>query len=298
MTDFPIVDPHQHFWDIGRNYYPWLSDKPMRFRYGDYSALKRNYLPPDYRRDAGELTIVKTVHEEALFDPDDLVGETRWLDEIAAEYGLPSAAVGRAIPDRDDIDEVLAGHAESPLMRGIRHFPAAAANPRDARRGAAGSMDDPKWRNGYALLEKYELSFDLQTPWWHLDAAAELGADFPRIQMIIVHTGLPHDRSPEGLAGWRRAMELIAAHQNIAVKISGLGQPGLPWTLEANEKIIRDTIAMFGTERAMFASNFPVDGLSAPLATIYAGYRAAVADLAPEDQRKLFHDNAVRIYRL
>src|ERR1700731_446623 len=132
--DFPIVDPHQHFWDL-RNYYPWLSDQPMAFRYGDYSALKRNYLPPDYRRDAGINNIVKTVHEEALWDPADLVGETRWLDTVAAEYGLPSGIVGRAIPDREDIEDVLAGHAESRLMRGIRHFPHAAASPRDARRG-------------------------------------------------------------------------------------------------------------------------------------------------------------------
>ena len=54
--DFPIVDPHQHFWDLSRNYYPWLCDpKPVPFRYGDYSSLKRNYLPPDYLRDAGAL---------------------------------------------------------------------------------------------------------------------------------------------------------------------------------------------------------------------------------------------------
>ena len=56
---FPIVDPHQHFWDLSRNYYPWLCDpKPVHFRYGDYSSLKRNYLPPDYLRDAAGLTIV------------------------------------------------------------------------------------------------------------------------------------------------------------------------------------------------------------------------------------------------
>jgi predicted TIM-barrel fold metal-dependent hydrolase len=55
-ADAPIVDPHQHFWDLGRNYHPWLCDPvPIAFRYGDYSAIKRNYLPADYRRDAGRL---------------------------------------------------------------------------------------------------------------------------------------------------------------------------------------------------------------------------------------------------
>ena len=65
--------------------------KPMPFRYGDYSSLKRNYLPPDYLRDAGALNIVKTVHAEALWDPSDPAGETRWLEQVAQEYGYPHA---------------------------------------------------------------------------------------------------------------------------------------------------------------------------------------------------------------
>src|SRR6266542_616061 len=65
--EFPIVDPHQHFWDLGRNYHPWLCDPvPIAFRYGDYSAVKRNYLPADYRRDARRYRLVKTVHIGAV----------------------------------------------------------------------------------------------------------------------------------------------------------------------------------------------------------------------------------------
>ena len=52
-------------------------------------------------------------------------------------------------------------------------------------------MDDPKWRRGYALLEHHGFSFDVQTPWWHFDALAELARDFPNTQIVIVHTGLP-----------------------------------------------------------------------------------------------------------
>ena len=111
--DFPIVDPHQHFWDLSRNYYPWLCDpKPVHFRYGDYSSLKRNYLPPDYLRDAAGLNIVKTVHEDALWDPSDPAGEPRWLEQVAQEYGYPHACVGSALLARDDIERVLAGHAK------------------------------------------------------------------------------------------------------------------------------------------------------------------------------------------
>lgn len=297
--DFPIVDPHQHFWDLGRNYYPWLCDpKPIPFRYGDYTALKRNYMPPDYLRDAGTLNIVKTVHEEALWESSDPAGEGRWLEQIAREYGYPHGCVGAAFFARDDIERVLAAHAKVKLTRGVRNFPAAAAKPSDAKRGELGSMDDPKWRRGYALLEKYGFSFDLQTPWWHLDAAAELARDFPDTQMIIVHTGVPADRSEEGLAGWRAALETVAAQPNVAIKVSGLGRPGLPWTLTANGAIIRDTINIFGPERCMFASNFPVDGLTGSFQMIYGGFRAAVSNRPIEERRMLFHDNAVRIYRL
>ncbi|TMJ02430.1 MAG: thioesterase [Alphaproteobacteria bacterium] len=296
---FPIVDPHQHFWDLSRNYYPWLCDpKPVHFRYGDYSSLKRNYLPPDYLRDAGALNIVKTVHEQANWDPADPAGETRWLEEVQREYGYPHAAVAAAYFARDDVADVLAKHARSKLTRGVRNFPASAPSAAEAKRGEHGSMDDPKWRRGYALLEKYRFSFDVQTPWWHLDALAELARDFPGTQIVIVHTALPHDRSNDALAGWRAALEVAAAQPNVAIKISGLGRPGLPWTLTANGPIIRDTINIFGPERCMFASNFPVDGLAGSFQVIYGGFRAAVSNRPAEERRMLFHDNAVRIYRL
>jgi predicted TIM-barrel fold metal-dependent hydrolase len=298
-ADLPIVDAHQHFWDLDRNYYPWLCDpEPIAFRYGDYSALRCNYLPPDYLSDAGANRIVKTVHMEAEWDRADPVAETRWIESIASQYGLPSACIGHAEPDREDIEAVLAGHAESALVRGIRHKPAAVARPQDARRGAPGSMDDPKWRDGYALLQRYGLSYDLQTPWWHLDAAADLAADFPGTTIILNHTGLPSDRSEEGLAGWRKGTEAVAAQPNVALKISGLGRPGLPWTVEANGPVIRDAIAIFGVDRCMFASNYPVDRLAGAFTTIFDGFRAAVADFSNVERCGLFHDNAARIYRL
>jgi predicted TIM-barrel fold metal-dependent hydrolase len=159
-------------------------------------------------------------------------------------------------------------------------------------------MDDPVWRRGYALLERFGLSYDLQTPWWHLEAAAGLAADFARTLIVVNHTGLPADRSPEGLAGWRRALETIAARPNVALKISGLGRVGQPWTVAANGPVIRDAIAIFGVDRCMFASNFPVDGLVGSFDEIYGGFFASVADRSVADRHKLFHDNAVRLYRL
>ena len=224
--DLPIIDAHQHFWDLARNPYPWLQDHPVTFRYGDYSALRRTYLPADYRADTSSHRVVGTVHVEAEWDRADPVGETRWLAKLRAETGLPTVAVGHAACDREDTAEVLAAHAAFPFMRGIRFKPAAEACASDFKRGKVGSMDDPKWRAGYALLGEHRLSLDLQTPWWHMPAAAELARDFPNTRIIVNHTGLPADRSVEGLAAWRVALAKAAAYSNVALKISGLGIRG------------------------------------------------------------------------
>jgi predicted TIM-barrel fold metal-dependent hydrolase len=93
-------------------------------------------------------------------------------------------------------------------------------------------------------------------------------------------------------------MAMLAEQPNVALKISGLGVRGQAWTIEANAPVIRDAIAIFGVERCMFASNYPVDSLVATLPTIVAGFRAAIADRPEAEQRRLLHDNAVRIYRL
>ena len=299
MSELEIVDAHQHFWDPQRNVYPWLrAEPPPPFRYGDTRPLRRPYLPAQYRADCAKHRVVKTVHVEAGWDPGDPVGETRWLAGLREREGLPTVAVAAARLDRAEAAEVLAAQAAFPFVRGIRHKPDAAASPDEARRGAAGSMDDLRWRAGFALLSRHRLSFDLQTPWWHLPAAVDLARAFPWIPIVINHTGLPVDRSVDDLKAWRAALEAAAGEPNISIRISGLGIRGQPWSLAANAPVIRDAIRIFGVERAMFASNYPVDGLVGAFDAIYTGFKAAVADLPAADQRKLFHDNAVRFYRI
>jgi predicted TIM-barrel fold metal-dependent hydrolase len=216
--DEPFIDAHQHFWDLSRNRYPWLQDdKPIGFRYGDYTALKRNYLPAEFARDTDGFTPAATVHIEAEWDRAAPVAETKWLTEIARETGRPSACVAHAALDQDDVEDVLAAQADYSLVRGIRHKPVTSATRADARRGLRGSMDDERWRRGFAMLERHGFSFDLQAPWWNLDQAMDLARDFPRTQIIINHAALPADRSAEGLAGWRAALERIAQCPNVAI---------------------------------------------------------------------------------
>jgi predicted TIM-barrel fold metal-dependent hydrolase len=284
---FPIADAHQHFWDPRVNYHPWLCDEPpIAFRYGDYSSLRRPYLPADYFADARGHDVAKTLYVETEWSPRDPLGETAWVERLRRETGFPTAMVAQAWLDREDAAEVLERQSAFAFVRGIRHKP---------RRGA---MRDPRWRAGYALLERLGLRFDLQAPWSELADAVALCRAFPRTQLVLNHTGLPADRSADGIAGWKRALRALAGSAHAAIKISGIGVPGRRWTADLNREVVLSAIEIFGVERAMFASNFPVDGLCAAFGEIYSGFRAIVRDFTPVEQRMLFHDNAVRIYAM
>lgn len=299
MKSLPIIDAHQHFWDLERNYLPWLCDEPMiPFRYGDYSAIRHNYLPEDYRRDTADYRVVGSVFIETEWDPETPVQETHWVHELAEREGLPSVMVAQARLDQPDVEDVLAAHCGYSRVRGIRHKPRAAPSPKEVETGAPGSMSDPTWRRGFARLAAHGLSFDLQSPWWHFHEAADLAASHPDIQIIINHTGLPADRSEAGLRGWREAMSAVARQPNVAVKISGIGVPGSPWTVELNRRVVLETIDCFGVERCMFASNFPVDSLVASFSTLFEGFMTITESFSESERLKLFHDNAVRFYRM
>ena len=293
---FPIVDAHQHFWDIEANYHPWLRDEPpIPFRYGDYRPIRRRYLPADYFADVGPHQVVKTVYVEAEWDPTDPIGETRYIERLRRETGFPTVMVAQAWLDRADCAAVLEQQAGFDFVRSIRHKPRANASSGDS---SPGGMTESAWRAGYARLAPLGLRFDLQTPWWHLAEAAALARDFPDTTIILNHAGLPSDRGAEAIAGWQRAITTLAQCPNAVIKISGLGQRGQPWTVDANRAIVLAAIEAFGVERALFASNFPVDGLCASFDTIFSGFRQIVADFAAGEQRALFHDNAVRLYAI
>ena len=286
-AQFPIVDAHQHFWDPRANYHPWLCDQPpVAFRYGDYSALRRPYLPADYFADAGGHEVVKTVYVETEWDPADPLGETAWVERLRSDTGFPTVMVAQAWLDRDDIAAVLERQAAFGFVRGIRHKP------------RPGALRDARWRAGYALLARFGLRFDLQAPSTALADAAALCRAFPGTPLVLNHTGLPADRSAAGIAGWKRALRLLAECPNTAIKISGLGVPGRRWTPELNREVVLSAIEIFGVQRAMFASNFPVDGLCASFDEIFSGFREIAQQFSALEQRALFHDNAVRIYAM
>lgn len=296
LRGLPIVDAHQHFWDPRANYHPWLCDEPpIPFRYGDYSALRRPYLPDDYRRDSERFTVAATVYVEAEWSAGAAIDELGYIAGLRRESGLPSVAVAQAWLDRPDIGQQLDRLAAFPFVRSVRHKPR--ANPRPGE-GTPGGLTDAAWRRGFAELGRHGLRFDLQTPWWHLHEAALLARDFPDVQILVNHTGLPADRSAQGVAAWRDALRVAARCPNIALKISGLGVQGRPWTVQANRDIVLAAIDTFGVARCMFASNFPVDSLCATFDQIFDGFAAIVSGFSDTERRALFHDNAVRLYAI
>lgn len=293
----PITDAHHHFWDPQANFHPWLAEgASVPFRYGDYTSIKRRYLPPEYFKDAGEHQVVQTVYVETEWDPSDPIGETRFIEQIAARYGVPNAVVAQAWLDHPEAATVLAQQAAFASVRSVRHKPGGPTSPQQVGERRT-LMSDEHWRRSYSTLHGLGLNFDLQTPWWNLPEAERLARDFPETTLILNHAGLPSDRSEQGLAGWRTAMAALAQQPNVMVKISGLGQRGRRWSVQDNAWIVGEIIAMFGVDRAMFASNFPVDSLCGSFDAIYSGFKHMVRDLPLADQERLFHSNAQRIYR-
>lgn len=296
----PIIDAHHHLWDLSLRAQPWLSEPPwIPFRYGDYTAIRHTFLLAEYAAASAGQRVVASVTMEAEWAHARLLEETAWTVARHAEAPcFPAAHVARTILHDPRACDDIAGQARSALVKAIRHKPTAAAAPDRIEKGEAGGMGDPAWRRGYAALGRHGLHFELQAPWWHVDELIDLVAAFPETAVVINHAFLPADRSPEAILAWRRALQRAAEVPQIAIKISGIGVAGRPWQLTDNRDIVRAVVDVFGPDRAMFASNFPVDGLTGTFDTIFSGFKAATSDMPHPDRLKLFHDTAIRVYRL
>jgi predicted TIM-barrel fold metal-dependent hydrolase len=300
-TDFaiPIVDAHHHLWDLTAGRYPSKQGEyDNSFFLGDYHKICRDYRPVEYAADLAGFRIVGTVHIQAGRALDEQVAETVWLEQMHARFGLPSVTIGHVIFTQDDCAEVLAGHAASPLMRGVRAKPVTSGGPGQSVQGAPGTMQDDHWLRNFALLERHQMSWDMRVPYWHLAEAAAVAAAFPGIKMVVNHAGLPLDRSEDGLAIWRAGLEALADRPNVEMKISELGLPHGVWDVASNIRVVREAAAIFGVDRIMFASNLPVASLSTDFPGIMQVMRAALAGYAEADLHKFYHANATRFYRI
>jgi predicted TIM-barrel fold metal-dependent hydrolase len=292
-----VVDPHVHLWDLKTHHYPWLANPGVSF-VGDARDLKHDYLLGDLLSDAKPVEVLKLVHVDANHDPADPVEETRWLQGIADREGMPDAIVAGADLSAQNAQEVLEGHAEFANTRGIRQILNVHANPLYDYVGRH-YMREPQWRKNFALLKRYSMSFDLQLYPSQMAEAAELAHEHAGTQFIVNHAGMFVDRSSvQGYRAWREGMRALAACENVAVKISGLAMFDHHWSVESFRPYVLETIDTFGHERAMFASNFPVDRLFASYEGLWNAYAAIVKDLSEAEKEALFKSNAERIYRI
>ncbi|MBB5539097.1 amidohydrolase family protein [Rhizobium giardinii] len=297
MEDLPIIDPHFHLWDLENGYYPWLSDGVKPSAFGDYTAINKTYLIDDFLTDAKGQNLVKAVHLDVGYDPADPAGETRWLQGIADRHGFPHGIVGYADLRKPDVGRLLDEHGQYANFRGIRQSMNFHTDPAKTYLTEAEVSRTPEWRRGFRELARRGLSFDLQLYYWQMEEFLDLAREFPDIQIILNHTGMQVD-GPDHFEGWRSGMKALSQAPNVACKISGLGMGDWTWTVDSIRPYVEEAINAFGTDRCMFASNFPVDKLFSTYDAIWSAFKAITASFSSDERHKLFYENAERFYRL
>lgn len=294
-----IIDAHVHLWDLEAHRYPFMAAKRDHTTFaGDTSSAFRTFLLPDLIAATDGLPVEKFVHIEAHLGTDDPSDETRWLQRIADAHGNPQGIVGYAALHDPGVEKVLEAHAACSNHRGIRHSVNWHANRFYSMCDRSDYLTDPDWQRGYALLEKYRMSFDLQIFPHQLADGAALAGRFPGVPLIVEHCAFPIDRSAEGLAQWREGMHRLAELPNSVVKLSALVIMDHQWSKESLKPIIREAVEVFGPERAMFASNFPIDRVYVSYRDLVDAVGQALADLSDAERDAVFYGTALRTYRL
>jgi predicted TIM-barrel fold metal-dependent hydrolase len=292
----PLIDTHHHIWlrkDVG-----WLADPPIPRMFGDYFGIRRDYPVEEWITDIVPQGVTKSVHVTAMWGPGRALDETRWLQATADKHGFPHGIFCNADLASPDAEAALTAQKQFPNLRGVRQMLYWDADPVRQAASRADFCNDRDFRRGFALLEKHNLHFELQVYAGQAKHAVELIKAFPNVRMILVHAGMLASRMSEAINEWRAALTAMAAFPNLHVKISGLGMFSHGLTLPQARQVIRDTIQIFGIARTIYGSNFPLEKLHASYADFFEIYRTVMSEYTEAEQRKVFHDNAVKFYRL
>lgn len=314
----PICDPHHHLWDR--------------------QSHSERYLLDELLADFGGHRVVSTVFVEcaAMYraDGDEAlrwVGETEFAQGVAAmsasgHYGEVRACAGivsRADLTRGgDVARLLDAHiaASQTRFKGIRH--ASAWDPhQEIRRSHTapppGLLGDAAFRRGFAELEKRGLSFDAWLYHHQIPELTALARAFPNVTIVLDHFGGPLGIGPyagkraEIFAQWKKDVDELARCENVAAKLGGLlmavngwgyedrtKPPGSAEIAEATRPWYAHAIERFGARRCMFESNFPMDRVSCSYQVLWNSFKRIAAGCSESEKNALFHDTAVRAYRL
>lgn len=290
-----VCDPHIHLWDLWTRLYPGLETPSVGY-IGSNAAIARSYLLPEYLAEGGDsVAIMAAVHVEAI--PADFLAEVAHVQGMADGSPIPIGIVGHADLTQPDLGALLDRMGEHAAFRGIRQIINLHADPMLSY-VAQDYLANPAWQRGFGELGRRGLRFDLQLYPHQTAAAAELAQAHPETPIILNHAGMWADRTRDGWRQWKAGLRMLAACPNVAVKISGLGMFDLHPTVESLRPLVLETLECFGVERAMFASNFPVDKLFSTYTALWGMFDAITRDFAGAERAALFEGNARRAYAL
>jgi predicted TIM-barrel fold metal-dependent hydrolase len=280
-----IIDTHQHLWDLGRFHLPWVKD-------GD--PLAKNHLVADYLKATAGLNVVKTVYMEVDVDPSQQRAEAEYVLDLCTRIDNPmAAAVISGRPASEGFAAYITPFRDSPYIKGVRQVLHVQSTP-------AGYCLDEKFVKGIRLLGELGLSFDLCMRSAELSDAAKLIDACPGTRFILDHCGNA-DVQAKDRSQWQKDTAELAKRKNLVVcKVSGIVASAKPgkWTADDLAPIINHTLEVFGPDRVMFGGDWPVCTLAATFRQWVEALQIIVRQRSEEEQRKLFHDNAARVYRL
>jgi len=294
-----IVDAHHHLWNLSKIHYPWLMQRGVARFFGDPTPIQRDYLVGDFLDDVGDLPVSSSVHIQVGADSSDSIAETRWLQSEAQQtpLGIPNAIVAFCDLADGNADKILDAQAESGNLRGIRQI-VGLSPAEDAKSGRGALLDNSIWIDNLARLPSRHLSFDLQLVPAQLTTVSKVLARIPDLRVALCHCGSPHDQSEEGLAIWRKGLARLAELPNVYCKLSGFSMFEQNWDAERVRKTALTAIDIFGIDRCMFGSNFPVEKLYVTYNNLYSSYLDIAAEFSESEQQNLLADTARRFYRI
>ena len=289
-----FIDAHHHLWDLNACYYPWLMAKgEIRF-FGDPSPIQKNYLPADFGGESEQYIPRKSVHIQVGVAQTDSLKESQWLQQ---QSQFPDAFIAFCDLSSSEMRNDLDAQLELSKLRGFRQI-LGRYKDEDGKHGSNELIQNPAWLKGLKRIAKHSLSFDLQMIPPQMPELLKVLKKVPHLNIALCHCGSPWDQTPEGLDSWRKGLEKLAELPNVACKVSGLGMFNPHWKAEDLRPIILNCLDIFGPERLMFGSNFPVDKLYRSYQELWQTYEMVTADFSESEKEQMFYQTASDFYRL
>ncbi|QDM22677.1 amidohydrolase family protein [Tardiphaga sp. vice154] len=296
MKPIPTIDGHHHIWRLKD--LSWLSGPQVPRIFGPYQPICRDYTIEEFRSEVAACDVVRSVYVQTNWPAGQSLDEARWVQSVADATGWPHANVAHADLADPDVGTLLKQLKDLPATRGIRQQLHWHDNPQYSFALRPDVFNDSEWRRGLAMLSDHGLLFELQVFASQMADGARLARCFPDTTFVLEHAGMLEDTSKDGWKRWRDGMAALADCSNVNVKLSGLGTFDHAYRLETVAPIVRETIALFGADRCLFGSNFPIEKLWTDYASLYGTFRQAIEHLPEGGQHDVLYNTAARLYRI